>query len=1099
MIKSASVNSSIPRWLRDPSTWILFTIMIVAILTRTINLGERVMSHDEINHVYFAWLWFDGGSYQHNPVSHGPLQFHLLNLSYFIFGDNDISARLPAALAGIAAIALAWPLRRWFNKHGALAAAVLLLFSPYILYYSRYARNEIFVVVESLLTLWAVFRYLESRQDRWLYLLAASLALHAATKETFYIQIAQWLIFLAVWLVIQWLKAVWPSPRLKTVFGAAVSVSIFGLGTALIEFLRERSAAGEAAVPMTSSLVLIGAVLGLVGVILVIVSLIRAFGNRLRYEYPLLDVFLIMITMTLPLLGALPAQALGWDPMAYNETSSISRTTAIVVMLMLTSLAIGLIWDRRRWLHSAGIFILIYVPLFTSLFSNPFGLFSGLVGSLGYWLVQQGVERGSQPWFYYALLQIPLYEFLPALGTMFGTFFAFLQFGRKEKFVAANDQRDGEGNLEPMLVAFLIYSAVTALLIYSYAGERMPWITVHLTLPMILLSGWWFGAVFNQDSLRRFFSLRGATVLALGLVVLFALARALRFIGGIQPSLSTVFQGIEQFTGWLLPLALAVVAVLFILRLTRDFKTFQFLELATMSFLVLLLLQTARTAFRAAFINRDSAKEYLVYAHAAPGPGWAMTMVEELSQRTTGGLELAVAYDNDAAYPFWWYLRDYPQAFAFGTEPNRSLREYPVVFASDTNAPRYEAYLGDAYKSIEFERLWWPREDYNSLNWQSFKETLSNRAMMAALWDIWFARDYERYGQLSGHDVTARGWQPASRMKMYIREDYVSGVWGLVDASPADAERTWQDLYGELMLDLQPDAIIGGSGATPGLFSDPRGLAVDSNGLVYIADSNNHRVQVFSSSAELQQVWGFFADSSTGEPPPGGFNQPWDLTVASDGSVIVIDTWNHRIQRFNQEGEFIHTYDTSAASLSPAGLYGPRAVTMDAQGRLFVVDTGNKRVLVFSLEGLFLGSFGSGGLSLGNLDEPVGIAVDNLGKVWIADTWNQRLQVFEERAALQFDAVGEWPIEAWFGQSIENKPYIAVSPQGQLCATDPEGGRVLCFTREGDYLLGFTSRGMILPAGIAFDPDCRLWVSDAGSDRVIRFDPGICQGASMAP
>lgn len=1075
---------------KNLALWVLIIILILAGITRLVNLGERVMSHDEINHVYFAWLWHDGGSYQHNPVSHGPLQFHLLKLSFFLFGDNDVTARLPAALAGVAAVALAWSFRKWLTRRGALAAALLLTFSPYMLYYSRYARNEILVVVETLLTLLAIFRYLETRQNRWLYLLAAALALHASTKETYYIQAAQWLLFLAIWLVIQLLQQRWSSPRLKAWFGGSVVLSGFGLGLALIEFLRERSAAGEAAVPMTSSLVFLGAGLGIFGFILAAAALMRAFGQRLRQDFPLLDVLLLISTLTFPLLGALPAQALGWDPMAYSEGASITRTSIVVVILLALSVGFGLLWDHRRWLVAAGIFILIYVPLYTTLFSNPFGLFSGLVGSLGYWLVQQGVERGSQPWFYYALLQIPLYEFLPALGALCGSILAALRFGRKAPTQDSALEAPAAADLEPGFVLFLIYSSFSSVVIYSYAGERMPWITVHLTLPMILLSGWWFGKGFPIPSLRRLLSARTLGIFALASIVFFGLGRALRYMSGTQPPLSTVYQGVEQGIGWLLPVLMVLIAVLFILKLVSAFKPPQLLEIGAFGLLALLMLQTIRTSTRAAFVNHDSAKEYLVYAHAAAGPKWALAIVEQLSQRTTGGMELPVGYDNDAAYPFWWYLRHYPQALSFGTEPNRTIREYPVVFASDANAPRYEAYLGDDYQSMTFERLWWPREDYNSITWQSIKDTLADTEMLRALWDIWLERDYERFGQLTGHEVTARGWQPAGRMKMYIRDDYASGVLGLVE--PREEEWIWQDRYDNLMIELQPEVVFGGSGSTPGAFSAPRGLAIDRQGFIYIADSNNNRIQVLSASGELQQVWGYYADSSTGEIPAGGFNQPWDLALGSDGSVLVVDTWNHRVQRFSPQGELLGTFNPSTGMVSPAGLYGPRAIAIDADERVFVVDTGNKRVLVFSLEGTLLNSFGSGGLGSGNLDEPVGVAIDDTGQVWIADTWNQRVQVFAEIVPAQFEAVGEWPVDAWFGQSIENKPFLAVSPQGQVCVTDPEGGRVLCFSQTGEFLMGFTGGAMILPSGIAFDRECRLWITDAGSDRILRFDPGLC-------
>jgi predicted membrane-bound mannosyltransferase len=528
---------------KNPAIWIMGAVMILAVLTRLVDLGARVMSHDEINHVYFAWLWFDGGSYQHNPVSHGPLQFHLLNLSYTLFGDHDFSARLPAAIAGIAAIGLSWSFRRWFTKRGALAVAVLLTFSPYTLYYSRYARNDIFVVLETLITLLAIFCYLETRKSRWLYLLAATLAFHATTKETYYIQVAQWLIFLATWFVIQILKIEWPSSRRKTWFGGSVALGFFGFAVALFEFLKERSAAGEAAVPMTSSLVYIGAAVGVIGFILIAVNLIFSFGTRLRQEFPVLDVLLLMTTLTMPLLAALPAQAFGWDPMAYSDSSSITRTTVMVIVLLALSMALGIVWDRQRWILCAGIFVVIYIPLYTSLFSNPFGLFSGLVGSLGYWLVQQGVERGGQPWFYYAFLQIPMYEFLPAIGAFLGSSLALVKFTRNQSTRENDTEAVHSVQIDMPIVSYLIYSSVTTLVIYTLAGERMPWITIHLSLPLILLTGWWFGAGFTEDSIRKVFTLRSLGIFSLGAVIVFAFARALRFISGMQPSLSSVFHG----------------------------------------------------------------------------------------------------------------------------------------------------------------------------------------------------------------------------------------------------------------------------------------------------------------------------------------------------------------------------------------------------------------------------------------------------------------------------------------------------------------------------------------------------------------------------
>ncbi|MBU2609356.1 MAG: glycosyltransferase family 39 protein, partial [Chloroflexi bacterium] len=108
-------------------------LVILAVITRFYDLGLRVMSHDESLHTYFSWLLAKGSGYQHNPMMHGPLQFHLLSLSYFLFGATDFTARLPHALSSILTIVLLWKWRSQLGRAGALIAAAMLLISPYML------------------------------------------------------------------------------------------------------------------------------------------------------------------------------------------------------------------------------------------------------------------------------------------------------------------------------------------------------------------------------------------------------------------------------------------------------------------------------------------------------------------------------------------------------------------------------------------------------------------------------------------------------------------------------------------------------------------------------------------------------------------------------------------------------------------------------------------------------------------------------------------------------------------------------------------------------------------------------------------------------
>ena len=122
--------------------------------------------------------------------------------------------------------------------------------------------------------------------------------------------------------------------------------------------------------------------------------------------------------MVLPMLSPFPVKAMGLNPIDYNNTQAIFWVGAISGLLAILAIVIGLLWNPKLFLINAAIFYSIFTVLYTSIFTNGFGFVTGLVGSLGYWLAQQGVNRGSQPWYYYMFLQIPVYEFLAAYGSL---------------------------------------------------------------------------------------------------------------------------------------------------------------------------------------------------------------------------------------------------------------------------------------------------------------------------------------------------------------------------------------------------------------------------------------------------------------------------------------------------------------------------------------------------------------------------------------------------------------------------------------------------------------------------------------------------------
>lgn len=162
-------------------------LIVAAVALRLVDLGDRPFHHDESQDAYFSWVFFTEGDYEYDPLLHGPLRFYLTALMYLLFGDSDFTARLAPALMGALMVPLPYLLRAQLGRVGAFAAAALLAFGPSYLYFSRFAREDIYFASLSLALLVVVFRFLD-RPRRWHpAAVGALLALSFATKETTFI------------------------------------------------------------------------------------------------------------------------------------------------------------------------------------------------------------------------------------------------------------------------------------------------------------------------------------------------------------------------------------------------------------------------------------------------------------------------------------------------------------------------------------------------------------------------------------------------------------------------------------------------------------------------------------------------------------------------------------------------------------------------------------------------------------------------------------------------------------------------------------------------------------------------------------------------
>ncbi|MFZ2097848.1 MAG: flippase activity-associated protein Agl23 [Anaerolineales bacterium] len=1112
-------------------------ILVMAIFSRLYMLEARVMSHDETSHTYFSWLFYEGNGYAHDPVTHGPLQFHLVALSYFLFGDSDTTARIPAAIFSIATVAFMWAYRRYLGRAGALVAALLFTISPFMLYYGRYVRNEAFVALFGVIMLWSMLRYIDTAKNKYLYILTAVSVLHFCTKETAFIYSAQALLFLVGYLIYRLIKRKWNREELRSPFLYAIIVSlVFLIIGIIIKIMGAKNSATEQSihpsfVTIPSIIPLILIILGLVAAAAAIYFAIAGFGLKRIREERAFDLLMLLGTLVLPQLSAFGINFFGWKiPINATEVRALTfidlvRMAIIVIPVIVISVILGLWWNKRKWLINAGIWYTIYIVFYTSMFTNvEAGFFTGLVGSLGYWLAQQAVNRGDQPLYYYALIQIPIYEYLPAMGSILGIILALM--GRKtvpDEVLELEDQETQESELEipdayddetdndtvavdssevipeePSLlrsrapvVGLLIFWSITSLLAYSVAGEKMPWLTVHITLPMILLSGWSIGYLVDTTDWATFRSKRGWIAIAMLFVFVPALLSVFRLLLGSTPPFAG--KSLEQLgatSGFILALVMTLASATGLYFLTKDWSARLLRHGVVLVFLGLFTVLTARTAFTASYINYDDAKEYLVYAHCAPGDKIALQQLTDISRRLTGGLDLTIAYDDKTTYPFWWYLRNFPNQRFYGSTPTRDLRDVDIILVGQDNFGKIEPVVGQAYDEFEYIRIWWPNMDYFNLTSQRLLNVITNSQMREAIFRVWLNRDYSLYSQLTGEDMSLQNWSPSEKFRIYIRKDVVAQLWDY--GSSASTAPIQADPYEGKQIIINADQIIGSTGTQPGQFQNPRDLALASDGTLYVADTMNNRIQHLAADGSVLQIWGAFADISQGEAPGGTFFEPWGIAVGTDGSVYVADTWNHRIQKFTSDGTFVNMWGYFGQAETPFAIWGPRDIAIDANENLFVTDTGNKRIVVYDSDGNYVTQFGSVGLEPGQFDEPVGITIDKEGLVYIADTWNQRIQVMVGDADGNYLPLNSWEVVAWYGQSLDNKPFLAVDDSGNLYATDPEGYRVLQFASVGTFVNYFGDYGIgpnefNLPTGIIIDNKGGVWIADAGNGRIMHF------------
>lgn len=706
--------------------WIYLILFAIGLCLRLVGLEERAVHHDESLHGFFAYQLFTGEGYHHNPLMHGMSLFHLLASFFFLFGDNDYTLRLPFALAGSILILVPFLLRDKLGDISSLFVSFFLMISPTMLYFSRFARNDILIALTTVLLIVGIWKYIGSGKNGWLYFIAFFCGIGFTVKENQYI--------IAFLIVVYFIVTNWR--QFHDWVLSRISLSDFN-----------RSA--DVAVLIT----------------LLTIPLSIAF----------ISLFQGPLGLTLAAKDGQPGIATG-APMGAGTYIAI----ALFIIFLSLSVVFGWFWKKKEFIKIFLFFIIPFILIYTNFGTHPGGAASGVWQSLGYWLAQHDVSRGSQPWYYYLILT-SVYEFIPLLlsllflaitivrstirtwliGIFSLTMFTLIT------LISMTSLNDGFVVIMSILKVlayvslifltfslrtttfnkFLFFFGIASFLAYTVAGEKMPWLTVHIVVPLIFLAGTFTGKVLNRfltdpiTAKSKLYLLLSVFVICWGFWML------------IFRDLGT---GIELFFKLWFVLTISGLIVLGVWHFSRGLPFLRVLLYLAIGFLFLISPLYIRSSFQLTFSHGDIPKEPMVYTQTSPQVHSFINEIHNISQITNLGYDLPIEIDtrDGFAWPWQWYLRHYTsvsyQDHSDGTGITSDERKVVII-----NERNRESFLEKSPNHLRenrkiIHRWWFPEETYRNKNIVDLATQLSDKSRVRNLMEFFVYRKMNnRLGTIS--------------------------------------------------------------------------------------------------------------------------------------------------------------------------------------------------------------------------------------------------------------------------------------------------------------------------------------------------------------
>jgi uncharacterized protein (TIGR03663 family) len=164
---------------------IFAVVFLAGFFLRIVVPNLKLLHHDEAIHAWFSYELLTKGTYQYDPMYHGPLLYYLTAMVFRVCGDSDLIVRLLPALFGSAIILVMYGLYKtgWVSKNHAIWAALFFAISPDMVYFSRFLRHDIFQLFFTVLLLFAIIAYIEWKKPVWALLAGLAGACGMCLKE----------------------------------------------------------------------------------------------------------------------------------------------------------------------------------------------------------------------------------------------------------------------------------------------------------------------------------------------------------------------------------------------------------------------------------------------------------------------------------------------------------------------------------------------------------------------------------------------------------------------------------------------------------------------------------------------------------------------------------------------------------------------------------------------------------------------------------------------------------------------------------------------------------------------------------------------------